>query len=139
MSQATNSPNIICTFAADYGQQARLEAYGNAGDLPTIGAIVDHVAKPSVRVKLNSDRRDTQGEGYKHNFNLVKDFLGDTLYLHNLKDTESPYQLQMDLLVKMGWSGWQLPEASDKVPDRFQEIIEQRRIRDQMLVRSLNA
>ena len=70
---------------------------------------------------------------------MVKDFLGDTLHLHNLKDSEFPYQLQMDLLVDMGWSGWQLLEASDKVPDRVQALIEQRQIWDRMLANSLKA
>jgi hypothetical protein len=69
----------------------------------------------------------------------VKDLLGDTLHLHNLKDTEFPYQIQMDLLVNMGWSGWQLLEVSDKVQDRLQALIEQRRIWDQLLANSLNA
>ncbi len=95
--------------------------------------------QPSVRLKLNSDKRDTRGNGFEHNFGLVKDFLGDTLHLHNLKDAAFPYQLQMDLLVKMGWRGWQLLEVSDKVPDRLLALIEQRRIWDGFLDKSLNA
>ncbi|MFZ2147764.1 MAG: TIM barrel protein [Sedimentisphaerales bacterium] len=138
IEQIGSALNIVGAFAADYGQQVRLEAHGNAGDLPTIRAIMDHVVQSSVRVKLNSDKRDTDGNGFKHNFNLVKDLLGDTLHLHNLKDTEFPYQLQMDLLVKMGWSGWQLLEVSDKVPDRVQALIEQRQIWDGLLANSLN-
>jgi hypothetical protein len=138
VEQIAKALNVIGAFAADYGQEIRLEAHGNAGELPTIRAIMDRVVKPSVRVKLNSDKRDTRGEGFESNFNLVKDLLGETLHLHNLKDTEFPYQLQMDLLVKMGWSGWQLLEASDKVPDRVQALIEQRRIWDRMLAKSLN-
>jgi len=93
IEQISNSLNIVGAFAADYGQQVRLEAHGNAGELPTIRAIMDHVVQPSVRVKLNSDKRDTRGNGFEHNFNLVKDFLGDTLHLHNLKNAEFPYQL----------------------------------------------
>lgn len=139
IEQISDSLNIVGAFAADYGQQVRLEAHGNAGELPTIREIMDRVVQPSVRVKLNSDKRDTGGKRFEHNFNLVKDFLGDTLHLHNLKDTEFPYQLQMNLLVKMGWSGWQLLEVSDKVPDRVQALIEQRRIWDSLLAKSLNA
>jgi len=131
--------NIVGEFSADYGQEIRLEAHGSAGELPTIRAIMEKVDQPCVRVKLNSDVRDTKGEGFEYNFNLVKDFLGQTLHLHNLKDTKFPYQLQMDLLVKMGWDGWQLLEASDKVPDRVQALIEQRQIWDRMLAVSLNA
>ena len=139
IEQISNSLNIVGAFAGDYGQQVRLEAHGNAGELPTLRAIMDRVDQPSVRVKLNSDRRDAAGNGFEHNFNLVKDFLGDTLHLHNLKDAEFPYQLQMDLLVKMDWKGWQLLEVSDKVPDRVQALIEQRRIWDGFLDKSLNA
>jgi len=88
-------------------------------------------------LKLNSDKRDAAGEGFEHNFNLVKDLLGDTLHLHNLKDAEFPFQIQMDLLVRMGWKGWQLLEVSDKVPDRVQALIEQRQIWDRLLANSL--
>jgi hypothetical protein len=138
IEQIGSALNIVGAFAADYGQQVRLEAHGNAGDLPTIRAIMDRVDQPSVRVKLNSDKRDTSGKGFEHNFNLVKDFLGDTLHLHNLKGTGFPYQLQMDLLVQMGWGGWQLLEVSDKVPDRLQALIEQRQIWDGLLANSLD-
>jgi hypothetical protein len=138
IEQISSSLNIVGAFAADYGQQIRLEAHGSAGELRTLKAIMDHVVQPNVRVKLNSDKKDTKGEGFEHNFNLVKDFLGDTLHLHNLKDAGFPYQLQMDLLVKMGWNGWQLLEVSDKVPDRIQALIEQRQIWDQTLANSLS-
>lgn len=139
IEQIAKALNVVGAFAADYGQEIRLEAHGSAGELPTIRAIMDQVVQPSVRVKLNSAKRDTTGEGFESQFNLVKDLLGETLHLHNLKDTEFPYQLQMDLLVKMGWSGWQLLEVSDKVQDRVQALIEQRQIWDRMLANSLNA
>ena len=139
IEQIANSLNIVGAFAANYGQQIRLEAHGNIGELPTLRVIMDRVVQPNVRVKLNSDKRDTQGKGFEHNFKLVDDFLGDTLHLHNLKDKEFPYQLQMDLLVKMGWSGWQLLEVSDKVPDRAKALIEQRQIWDRLLANSLKA
>jgi len=139
IEQIGKALNDVGAFAANYGQQVRLEAHGTAGELSTLRAIMDHVVQPSVRIKLNSDRRDTRDQGFEHNFNLVKDDLGDTLHLHNLKDTEFPYQLQMDLLVKMGWSGWQLLEVSDKVPDRVQALIEQRQIWDRLLENSLKA
>ena len=139
IEQIAKALNIVGAFAAGYGQEIRLEAHGSAGELPTIRAIMEKVDQPSVRVKLNSDVRDTRGEGFEHNFNLVKDLLGETLHLHNLKDTKFPYQFQMDLLVRAGWSGWQLLEASDKVQDRVQALIEQRLIWDRMLANSLNA
>jgi hypothetical protein len=139
IEQIAKALNAVGAFAAGYGQQIRLETHGSAGELPTIRAIMEQVDQPSVRVKLNSDVRDTGGEGFEYNFSLVKDLLGETLHLHNLKDAQFPYQLQMDVLVKAGWSGWQLMEAGDKVPDRVQALIEQRRIWDRMLANALNA
>jgi len=139
IEQIGKALNAVGAFAADCGQQVRLEAHGPAGELSTIKAIMDYVTQPSVRVMLNSDKRDTAGEGFEHNFNLVKALLGNTIHLHNLKDAQFPYQVQMDLLVKTGWGGWQLLEASDKVEDRVQALIEQRKIWDRMLAKSLSA
>jgi hypothetical protein len=138
IEQISSSLNIVGAFAGDHGQQIRLEAHGSAGELASLRAIMEGVDQPSVRVKLNSDRRDATGNGFEHNFNLVKDYLGDTLHLHNLKDSGFPYQLQMDLLVEAGWTGWQLLEVSDTVPDRVEALIEQRRIWDGLLEKSLS-
>jgi sugar phosphate isomerase/epimerase len=128
VAQIATALNEVGTFAADYGQQVRLEAHGSAGELTSIRAIMDQVTCPQVRVKLNSSARDNDGMGFEHNFNLLKDVLGDTLHLHDLHDKEFPYQLQMDLLVKMGWSGWQLLEVSHKVPDPVAALDELRQI-----------
>ena len=139
IAQIAKAIDEVGAYAANYGQQVRLEAHGSAGELPSIRAIMDQVNQKNVRVKLNSSSRDASGEGFKHNFNLVKDFQGDTLHLHNLKDSGFPYQLQMDLLVNMGWDGWQLLELSHKVPDRVAALIEQRMIWERMRDKALQA
>ena len=139
IEQIATALNEIGGFAGDYGQEVRLEAHGAAGELPTIRAIMDRVSSKTVRVKLNSDARDCKGQCFEANFNLVKNFLGHTLHLHNLKDTNFPYQLQTDLLVKMNWDGWALLEASDKVQDRVQALIEQRELWDQIMAKSAKA
>ncbi len=137
IAQIARSLNAVGKYAADYGQLVELEAHGSAGSLPTVRAIMDQVTETSVKVKLNSSSRDTQGEGFVQNFNLVKGDLGNTLHLHNMKDSEFPYQLQMDLLVNMGWDGWQLLEVSNPVEDRLAALIEQREIWQQFLAKSL--
>ena len=137
IEQIGKSLNIVGCFAADYDQQVRLEAHGSAGELPTIRAIMDHVTEPAVRVKLNCDRRDAAGDGFEHNFNLVKNLLGSTIHAHDFKDAEYPHQLMIDLLRRMGWSGWILLENSSSVPDRVASLIEQRGIFEQMLRKSL--
>jgi hypothetical protein len=120
--------------AADYGQEVRLEAHGSAGELTTIAAIMEQCPHPQVRVKLNSDNRDVAD--FVQRFNLVRDRLGQTLHLHNLKETSFPYALQTKLLVEIGWTGWALLEVSDKVPDRVQALIEQREIWEQLMARA---
>jgi hypothetical protein len=134
VEQIAKSLSEVGALAADLGQEVRLEAHGPAGELSTIKAIMDQVNKPSVRVALNSDARDTKGEGFESNFNLVKTFLSRTIHIHNLKDAQFPYQLQINLLTKLGWDGWALLEVTDQVDDRVQALIEQRRLWETMLI-----
>ena len=136
IAQVAKALNEIGAFASGYGQQVRLEAHGSAGDLKTIRSVMDLVSQKSVRVKLNSDKRDADPPGFEANFNLVKGFIGDTLHLHELDNPAFPYQRQMDLLVGMGWTGWQLLEASAKVPDRLKALIEQREMWEGMLAKA---
>ncbi len=133
IAQIAKAVDQVGAYAADYGQEVRLEAHGSAGELTTLRSIMDQVTQRSVRVKLNSDARDTKGQGFEANFNLVKDFLGHTIHLHELNDSKFPYQLQVDLLKKINWEGWCLLEASASVPDRVQALIEQRKIWEGMV------
>ena len=114
------------SVAADLGQEVSLEAHGPAGELPTMRAIMDRVTQRSVRVRLNCDHRDAQGEGFVANFNLVKDFLSRIIHLHDLGDPKYPYQLMVDLLRKANWQGWALAERGDAVPDRVLALTQQR-------------
>lgn len=136
IAQIARAVSAVGRFAADYGQQVRLEAHGPAGDLPSIRAIMDQVTAPSVRVKLNSEPRNTEGKGFQQQFGLVKDLLGSTLHLHELDKPDFPYLLQIQLLRKIQWQGWALLEASAKVPDRVQALIRQREIWDDLMARS---
>ena len=136
IEQIAKALNELGASAADHGQEVRLEAHGPVGELPTLRAIMDQVIQPKVRLKLNSEERDTEGNGFEANFNLVKAFLGHTLHLHDLKDPKFPYQLQIDLLVKMNWDGWGLLEVSDPVADRVQGLIQFRQLWEQMLAKS---
>jgi sugar phosphate isomerase/epimerase len=139
VEQIAKALNEVGPVAADLGQEVRLEAHGAAGDLATLRAIMDRVTQKSVRVKLNSDARDAAGKGFEYNFNLVKDFLGHTVHVHDFKDPKFPNQLQVDLLVKMNWDGWMLLETSDKVEDRVAALTEQRELFEKMLANALKA
>lgn len=133
IQQIADALNAVGAFASECGQRVRFEAHGSAGELPTMRAIMDRVDQPSVRVKLNSSPRDAQGPGFEHQFNLVKDFLGDTVHLHDMRDPDFPNRLQIALLQKMGWSGWMLLEATAKVPDRVRALQEQRELWEAMV------
>jgi len=136
IEQIADSLSIVGVFAADYGQEVRLEAHGSAGDLPTVRKIMDVVVHPSVKVTLNSDKRDTLGDGLKHNFNLVKNYLGSTVHVHDFNDPEFPYQLLMNLLVEIDWPGWVLLERSGKPRDPIKALTEQRQTWQRMIEKS---
>jgi hypothetical protein len=136
LEQVTRALNVVGRFAADCGQQVRLENHGSAGDLVTLRKIMDGVDQPSVRIKLNGMAADA-GD-FARRFQLVKSLLGDTLHFHELNRGDFPYQLQADLLVDAGWSGWWLLEASSKVPDRLQALIGQRELWESIVAKSLS-
>jgi sugar phosphate isomerase/epimerase len=136
IEQIATALNEVGATAADLGQEVSLEAHGAAGELPTLKQIMDRVTQRSVRVRLNCDARDTKGDGFEANFNLVKDKLSRVHHLHGLKDPKYPYQLMVNLLVKCNWDGWALMENSDKVPDRVAALIEQRQLWEEMVAKA---
>ena len=133
IEQIARAVDELGVFAAGLGQEVSLEAHGPAGELPTMRAIMDRVSQRSVRVRLNCDARDTQGQGFAANFNLVKDYLSRIIHLHNLSDPKYPYQLMVDLLVKAHWEGWALAERDEAVPDRVRALTEQRQAWEALL------
>lgn len=138
IAQIAEGLNEVGAYAEGFGQQVRLECHGSAGHLPSIARIMEQVNQPSVRVKLNSSTRDTEGEGFKKNFYKVKKYLGDTLHVHSMRNKEFPHQLQMDLLMKMGWTGWWLLETGvDQGADRLKELIAQRKMWDNLFTTAL--
>lgn len=127
IAQIARAVNEVGAYAATLGQQVDLEAHGPAGELPTMAAIMKGVTQSAVRVRLNSDSRDTRGKGLDVNFKLVRKYLGRTIHIHNLK-SRFPYPRLFELLVAARWEGWLLMENSEKVPDRIQAMVEQRQI-----------
>jgi len=133
IEQIARALDELGAVAADLGQEVSLEAHGPAGELPTMRAIMDRVTHRSVRVRLNCDARDAQGQGFVANFKLVKDFLSRIIHVHDLSDPKYPYQLMVDLLQKANWEGWALAERGDMVPDRVGALIEQRQAWEAMI------
>jgi sugar phosphate isomerase/epimerase len=139
IEQIGKSLNVVGAFGADYGQQIRLEVHGQCSPLPIMKQIMDVADHPNVGVCWNSNNQDLEGEGLEHNFNLVKDRFGATAHVRELNVGDYPYQQFINLLVKMGYSGWILLECRTNPPDRIEAMIEQREVWEGMLTKGQGA
>src|SRR3972149_306951 len=90
------SLNTLGRFAADYGQQIRLEVHGSCAELPTIKQIMDIVTEKNVGACWNSNNEDLHGKGLEYNFNLVKDRFSDIAHVRELHIGAYPYQELMN-------------------------------------------
>jgi hypothetical protein len=130
--------NQVGAYADKMGQEIALEAHGTVGELPWVRQIMDRVHAKSVKVRLNSEKRNTVGEGgIEGQFGLIRQVLSPTMHVHNLKLPNYPYQEVIDWLVKIGWDGWAFLEVSDKVPDRVAGLAEQRALWEAMVEKAM--
>jgi len=134
IEQIGNSLNVLGKFAADYGQEIRVEVHGrDTSSLPIMKLIFDVVEEPNVGVCWNCNEQDLDGQGLKYNFNLVKDRFGATVHVRELNIGTYPYQQLMRLLVKAKYAGWILLEARTAPQDRVKALAEQRLIFERMV------
>ena len=133
IEQIGASLNELGRFAADFGQQIRLEVHGSCGELTTIRAIMDVADHPNVGVCWNSNPQDLKGQGLEHNFNLVKRRLGATAHIRELNSPGYPYRQLIDLLVAADYTGWLLLECSSKPKDCVAAMAAQESLFERML------
>lgn len=127
-AQIGKALNELGAFAADYGQQIRLEVHGSASRLPVIRQILDVATNKNVAVCWNSNKTDLEAPGLESNFNLVKDRLGMTTHVRTFTSPDYPWGDLMKLFVKAGYQGWWLLEAGTKVADKVAALAEQRQM-----------
>jgi sugar phosphate isomerase/epimerase len=137
IAQIGQSLNVLAKFAANLGQQVRLEVHGSCCHLPVIREIMDIVDQPNVGVCWNCNSADLEGEGLEYNFNLVKNRLGATCHVRELNLGDYPYQQLCDLLVKANFAGWMLLECRLSPKDLVAALAEQRKCFDKMLAKAL--
>lgn len=118
IAQIGKSLNTLGKFAADLGQEVRLEVHGQAAFPPIIRQIIDVADHPNVKVCWNSNPTDLEGEGLEANFHLLKDDFGATFHVHDFEDDSYPYAELFELLAAMDYDGWLLLEAGDPPEDR---------------------
>lgn len=134
LEQIGKALNECGKIAADHGQKIRLEVHGNGTqELPNIKTIMDVADNKSVVVCWNCNDEDLLGEGLEHNFNLVKNRLGDTVHVREMNIGSYPYQDLMALFVKIKYNGWILLECRTDPGDKVKAMIEQRELMEKMI------
>lgn len=126
IAQIAASLNEVGKFAGDYGLLVRVEAHGpRTQELPNMKAIFDRVTEPNVKICWNSNSVDLNPPGLEGNFNLVKQWIGDTVHVRELNLNDYPYQQLFKLLAGIDFNGWILLEASSMPTDKIAAMKEQ--------------
>jgi len=118
LEQIGKSLRELGEFAAGHGQQIRLEVHGKDTQFPpNIRTIVDHADHKNVGLCWNSNQADLDGEGFEHNFDLLKNRIF-TVHMRDLYLDEYPFRKLLAGLNKMGFGGYclaEIPDSADPV------------------------
>jgi len=134
LEQIGKSLNELAGYAADFGQQLRLEVHGEeTQELPNIKKIMEYANHPNARICWNCNPQDLNGKGFQSNFDLVKKYFGDTIHVRELDRTDYPYKELLSNLSKMDYKGWVLLECHTDPADKVKSMAEQRKVFDRMI------
>jgi hydroxypyruvate isomerase len=134
IAQIAASLNEVGKFARDYDQLVRVEVHGNlTQELPNMKAIFDQVTEPNVKMCWNCNDQDLLAPGLEGNFNMVKQWFGDTVHVRELNVGNYPYQKLFNLFADIKYKGWILLEARTEPADRIAAMKEQLEIFKQMI------
>ncbi len=111
IEQIGKSLNLLGAFAADFGQQIRLEIHGGCARIPIIKRIIDVADHPNVGLCWNSNVSDLSGDGLAANFNLLRKRFGQTAHLRALDSKDYPFADLIALFVQTDYRGWILLEG----------------------------
>lgn len=129
IAQIAASLNEVGKFAQDYGQLVRVEVHGPiTAEIPNMKAIFDQVTEKNVKVCWNSNELDLAAPGFAENFDMLKQWIGDTVHIRQLNIDDYPYQELLNSLATINYSGWILLEAGEEVPDRIAGMKEHLRL-----------
>ncbi len=105
-------------FARDHGQVIRLEVHGSGTAFPPhIKTILDVANHPSVGACWNCNQTDLDGEGWDHNFDLLKDRIF-SVHMVDLFQEDYPFRKLLTGLNQTGFHGFclaEIPASSDPV------------------------
>lgn len=126
IAQIAASLNEVGKFAQDYGQMVRVEVHGPiTAEIPNMKAIFDQVTEKNVKICWNSNDLDLAPPGFAANFDMLKEWIGDTVHVRQFNIDNYPYQALLNSLTAINFKGWLLLEAGNEVPDRVAGMKEQ--------------
>jgi sugar phosphate isomerase/epimerase len=118
IEQIGKSLRELGEFGAEHGVQIRLEVHGKESSfVPHIRKMLDVADHKSVGACWNSNQTDLDGEGFEHNFNLLKDKIF-TVHMRDLYLEEYPFRKLVTALNQIGYTGFclaEIPESRDPV------------------------
>lgn len=137
IAQIAASLNELGKFAQDFNQLIRVEAHGPlTQELANMKAIFMQVTEPNVKICWNSNPPDLLFPGLDISFNMVKQWIGDTVHIHELNGENYPYQQLFNLFEGIDYNGWFLLEASTDPADKIAAMKEQLLIFNELITNS---
>ncbi|HLU90007.1 MAG TPA: sugar phosphate isomerase/epimerase family protein [Cyclobacteriaceae bacterium] len=134
IAQIATALNEVGAFARDYNQLIRVEAHGKfTAELPNMKAIFDQVDQDNVKICWNSNPVDLNPPGLQENFNMVKQWIGDTVHVHTLDKGDYPYGELFALLKENDYNGWILLEEGAVPEDPLAAMKEQIAVYNKMV------
>lgn len=115
-------------YAMGFGQEIRLEVHGDVANLLDIREVMEMTKRDNVRVCWNSNKADIVDGHIHKSFALVKDYLGQTVHIHQQETVEYPYDDLAGNLVEADYHGWVLLEGEKKVENAYDQIAKHRGI-----------
>lgn len=127
IAQIAASLNEVGKYAQDYGQLVRVEVHGPiTAEIHNMKAIFDQVTEKNVKICWNSNDLDLAPPGFAKNFEMLKEWIGDTVHVRQFNIDQYPYLELFNALVSINFKGWLLLEAGSEVPDRMAGLKEQK-------------
>jgi sugar phosphate isomerase/epimerase len=118
LAQIGNALHELGDFARDHGQVIRLEVHGTGTAFPPhIKTILDTANHPSVGACWNCNASDLDGEGWDHNFDLLKNKIF-SVHMTDLFLEDYPYRKLLAGLNGIPFSGFclaEIPASTDPV------------------------
>jgi sugar phosphate isomerase/epimerase len=113
LEQIGKSLREVGEFGDSHGVRIRLEVHGSGTSLlPNIKQMIDIANHANVGVCWNSNPTDLEGEGFDHNFDLVKNKIF-TVHLRDVYLEDYPFRRLFQRLNEIGYTGYCLAEIPD--------------------------